>query len=58
MASMDLASFLNYPDYLWVYFFHFYMLPNFNLISTIAIVTKNPPIFQFVKREMKNKFNF
>jgi hypothetical protein len=54
MASKPLYSFLNYPDYLWLYYFHFYAVQNFCVITVIALLVKNPAMFQFVKRELKS----
>jgi hypothetical protein len=55
MSAKNIRSLLNYPDYLWMYYFHFYSIQNFFAFTVFSLLFKNPAMFQFVKREIKSR---
>ena len=49
---MNLEHLNEYPNYLWMYLFHFYTTECFIIISLICLITKNPQMKAFIKREI------
>ena len=54
MQTLDMTKMDVYPNYLYIYYHHFWLLPNFSLILTILYYARNQPLREMVVRELKN----
>ncbi len=55
-ALMNLEYLDEYPNYLWMYYFHMYSVKCFIASSLFVMISKNPQMRTFIKREILEIF--
>jgi hypothetical protein len=55
-ALTNLEYLDEYPNYLWMYYFHMYSVECFIAISLFVMISKNPQMRTFIKREILEVF--
>ena len=54
--TTDLQLFNNYPNYIWMYIFHFYLPPTFQIFSVISQALKGKQLRNYIKLEISEVF--